>query len=143
MVETTRYGRVPKTGEVYNILFDGNGSKQSGWRPGVILQNNIGNVHSPNVIALPMTSSLKRLDLPVHVLVSSCDTGLRLDSVVLCENPETIPKIRIGAYITTLSDEYMRKIAIAHLVAISSLSFLSERDIAQAREYAKRTNGVP
>ena len=142
MVETTRYGRTPRIGEVYNILFDGDGSRQNGWRPGVIFQNNVGNIYSPNVIALPMTSSLKRLDLPVHVLVRSCDTGLRRDSVVLCENPETVPKCRIGAYITTLSDEYMRKVAIAHLAALSSLSFLSKGDVESAMMYAKNINGV-
>lgn len=49
----------PKIGEVYLMNFGGTESEQSGWRPGLIFQNNIGNEYSPNVIALPLTTSLK------------------------------------------------------------------------------------
>ena len=32
--------RVPQIGEVYLMKFGGSGSEQSGWRPGVVFQNN-------------------------------------------------------------------------------------------------------
>ena len=41
----------PVIGDVYLMKFDGTGSEQSGWRPGVVFQNNVGNSHSPNIIA--------------------------------------------------------------------------------------------
>lgn len=116
--------RPPKIGEVYNMLFSGTGCEQNGWRPGIVFQNNSGNKYSPNLIALPLTSSLKHLHLPTHVFIKSSDTGLLRDSVVLCENPERISKERIGKYITTLSDEYMQKIAVASLIATSAISFI-------------------
>lgn len=115
---------VPRIGDVYLINFDGSGSEQNGWRPGVIFQNNTGNNHSPNVIALPMTSSLKKLSQPTHVLVSSNEAGLIRDSVVLCENPECVSKTKMGKYLTTLSDEYMQKITEANLIATGAIAFL-------------------
>lgn len=49
--------------------------------------------------------------------------------MVLCENPETLPKSSVGMYLTTLSDEHMRKIAIASLLATASMSFLDQDDL--------------
>lgn len=80
--------RVPQIGEVYLMKFGGSGSEQSGWRPGVVFQNNMGNAYSPNIIALPLTSSLKKTNQPTHVIIKAADSGLRRDSMVLCENPE-------------------------------------------------------
>lgn len=45
-------------GDVYMTRFVGTDSEQNGWRPAVVFQNNKGNAYSPNVIMLPMTSSL-------------------------------------------------------------------------------------
>lgn len=132
--------RTPRIGEVYNMYFSGTGSEQSGWRPGVVFQNNIGNVNSPNIIALPLTSSLKKLYMPTHVLVKSADTGLRKDSIVICENPEKMSKDKVGKYITTLSQEYMKKIAIANLIATSAISFLDKDSLIYVWEKAIKLN---
>lgn len=116
----------PKWGEVYNCHFEGTGSEQSGWRPAVIFQNNVGNAYSPNVIVLPLTSSLKRMDMPTHVVVKAEDTGLRRDSMVICENPVSVSKDKLGIYITKLPSSYMAKIAIANLLATSALDLLDQ-----------------
>ncbi len=116
---------IPKIGEVYFMQFSGTGSEQSGWRPGVIFQNNIGNKHSPNIIALPITSVIKKTSQPTHVFLPAKDTGLKLDSMVLCENPQRMSKDKVGDYITTLSSEYMSKIAVADLLATSAISFIN------------------
>ncbi len=116
---------VPKIGEVYLMQFSGTGSEQSGWRPGVIFQNNVGNKHSPNIIALPITSVIKKTSQPTHVFLPAKDTGLKLDSMVLCENPQRMSKDKVGDYITTLSSEYMSKIAVADLLATSAISFIN------------------
>ena len=104
--------------------FGGSGSEQSGWRPGLVFQNNIGNAYSPNIIALPLTSAVKKSSQPTHVFIPSEGTGLRKDSMVLCENPERMSKERIGNYLTTLPDEYMSRVAAANLLASSPISFL-------------------
>lgn len=116
--------RPPRIGEIYLMRFGGEGCEQSGLRPGLVFQNNMGNIHSPNIIALPITSSLKKAGQPTHVVLYAEDTGLKRDSMVLCENPERLSKSKIGRYITTLSDNYMRQIAEASLLATSAISFL-------------------
>lgn len=55
-----RIERTPQIGEVYLMKFSGSGSEQVGWRPGLVFQNNVGNSFSPNIIALPLTSSIKK-----------------------------------------------------------------------------------
>lgn len=106
------------------MKFSGSGCEQNGWRPGIVFQNNTGNSYSPNIIALPLTSSLKKIDMPTHVIIDAKASGLRKDSMVLCENPERMSKDKIGAYITTISDEYMKKIVVANLLATAAISFL-------------------
>lgn len=133
--------RQMKIGEVYMMQFGGSGSEQSGRRPGLVFQNNMGNAHSPNVIALPLTSSVKKTAQPTHVLVRAADSGLKLDSVVLCENPERMSKDRIGAYITSLSDHYMREVAEASLLASSAISYLSPDVLLSVWKKAVALNG--
>lgn len=111
-------------GEVYLMKFGGSGSEQSGWRPGVVFQNNIGNRFSPNIIALPLTSQLKKSSQPTHVILPASETGLNRDSMVLCENPERMSKDRIGSYLVTLPNKYMAKVAAANILASASISFL-------------------
>lgn len=139
---TQQLTRAPRIGEVYIMDFSGVGSEQSGWRPGVVFQNNVGNLNSPNIIALPITSSLKKLYQPTHVLLSSKDTGLLRDSVVIAENPERMSKERVGRYLTTLSEEYMREIAIANLIATSAISFVDKDSLISVWEKATALNGV-
>ena len=115
--------RTPQIGDIYMMKFGGSGNEQCGWRPGLVFQNNIGNIHSPNIIALPLTSVLKKGNQPTHVFVGA-EAGLKKDSMVLCENPERMSKEKIGGYITTLSDEYMKQVAEASLLSSSVISFL-------------------
>ncbi len=112
-------------GDVFLMKFNGQGNEQKGWRPGVVFQNNLGNTFSPNLIVLPLTSSLKKQNQPTHVVIPAADnTGLKKDSMVLCENPERMSKERLGSYLTTLPKEYMAQIAIANLLATSAIAFI-------------------
>ena len=133
-------GRYPRIGDVYLMRFTGSGNEQTGWRPGLVFQNNTGNIYSPNIIALPFTSSIKKSEQPTHVLVPSSGTGLRKDSMVLCENPERMSKDRLGAYITTLPDEYMERIAIANLFASSAISYINPESLQRIWEQASSFN---
>ena len=139
-----RTGSSPRLGDVFLVSFTGTESVQSGLRPGVIFQNNTGNLHSPNVVVLPMTSRLKRVDQPTHVLVRAVDSGLRVDSVVICENPQCISKSRLGRWLTVLPDHYMRQVAAAALLASSAISFIDPSALSELRRQADsldRTNG--
>ena len=142
MTQCAGQQRQPKIGDVYLIQFQGGGSVQSGLRPGVVFQNNTGNAHSPNLVVLPLTTSLKKLGMPTHVLVSSSDTGLIKDSVVLCENPACIPKENLGRYLTHLPDGYMGRIAKAHLLATSAISFLDLESLTEIWRQANCLNAA-
>lgn len=132
----------PQIGEVYLMKFNGSGSEQNGWRPGLVFQNNMGNAHSPNIIALPLTSAIKKAGQPTHVMIRAKDSGLRKDSMVLCENPECMSKERIGQYLTTLSDQYMSKVAEANLLASCSIAFLDFEALAAIWKKAAVLNAV-
>lgn len=137
-----RTERIPQIGDIYLMNFGGSGSEQGGLRPGVVFQNNVGNTHSPNIIALPITSSVKKMGQPTHVLLRAVDTGLRMDSVVLCENPERMSKEKVGRYIGKLSDEYMKKITEANLLATSAIAFLDIESLMKIWRKAAALNAA-
>lgn len=62
------------------------GSEQGGIRPVLILQNNVGNRHSPTVIAAPITSKMGKPRLPTHVCLNRQANGLSCGSVILWSN---------------------------------------------------------
>lgn len=122
------------------MRFTGSGSEQSGLRPGLVFQNNTGNRFSPNIIALPLTTSLKKQGQPTHVILNSSDTGLKRTSMVLCENPERMSKDKIGAYITTLPDHYMKQVAVASLLSSAAISYLDLEHLTAAWKQASALN---
>lgn len=132
----------PQIGDVFLMKFNGSANEQHGWRPGVVFQNNVGNLYSPNIIALPLTSSIKKTCQPTHVVVLAKDTGLKMDSMVLCENPERMSKDRIGVYITTIPDHYMKEIAMANLLATSAISFIDPETLLVIWQKAKSLNAT-
>jgi len=132
--------RVPKIGEVYLLNFDGSGSVQSGLRPGVVFQNNIGNAYSPNVVVLPLTTCLKKQAMPTHVVLRSADTGLVRDSMVLCENPHCVPKDSLGRYLTTIPAHYMSQIAGASIMASGAIAYMDLGDLVSIWQQAATMN---
>ena len=73
------------------------GSEQGDTRPVLIVQNNLGNLHSPTVVVVPLTSS-KKAFLPTHVKISRTG-GLRFDSTALAEQVRTLDRSRLDGYI--------------------------------------------
>jgi len=124
------------------MQFGGSGSEQHGMRPGVVFQNNVGNAFSPNIIALPMTSVIKKRNQPTHVYLDAKSHGLARDSIVLCENPECMSKEKVGAYITKLSDEDMKQITEANLVATSAIAYLDVEALMRVWKKASSLNGA-
>lgn len=134
--------RIPKCGEVYYVRFEGDGSEQSGYRPAIVFQNNVGNLYSPNVIVLPLTTSLKKLRQPTHVLLPAAVTGIPKDSLVLCENPTCISKEKLGKYITKLPEVFMSKIAESYLLSTAALAYLSMDKIESVTERSNALNAA-
>ena len=82
-----------KRGEVfYADLSPVVGSEQGGVRPVLIVQNDVGNRHSPTVIAAAITSKQDKTNLPTHIGIKAGTGGLTRDSVVLLEQVRTLDK---------------------------------------------------
>ena len=85
------------------------GSEQDGFRPVVILQNDIGNKYSPTVIVAPLTSNLHPdKHLVTHVPVRML--GLPCFSIILLEQIRTIDKSRIGRFIGALDKRTLQQV---------------------------------
>ena len=101
----------PSRGDIY--FADLNpvlGSEQGGFRPVLIIQNDIGNKYSPTVIISAITSQIQKARLPTHVELPSRLSGLEKDSVILLEQVRTIDKRRLKKRVTKLDSEIMNKV---------------------------------
>lgn len=83
----------------------------------LVVQNDVGNSHSPTTIVLPITSRLTKAKLPTHVELTKVESGLARDSVVLAEQIRTIDKQRLQQKVSSLNDSAMNK--INHAMEIS------------------------
>ena len=86
------------------------GSEQGGVRPVLIVQNEIGNRHSPTVIAAAITSRLDKARLPTHINIRAADTGLAKDSVVLLEQIRTLDKHRLRERAGQITPEDQKRV---------------------------------
>lgn len=93
------------------------GSEQGGLRPVLIVQNDVGNRHSPTVIAAAITSRMGKTKLPTHIDLPGIEAGLAKDSVVLLEQIRTIDKQRLKEKMGHLGEETMRVINSAIVVS--------------------------
>ena len=106
----------------YADLGNGQGSEQSGYRPVLIIQNDLGNKYSPTVIIAPITKALKK-ELPTHVSFNWKDI-MKNDSCILLEQIRVIDKSRLSEFIRTLDKSTMDKVddAIMNSVGIINKS---------------------
>jgi mRNA interferase MazF len=104
----------------YANLGDGStGSEQSGMRPVLIIQNNIGNKYSPTVIVACLTSKIYKNEIPTHVRINAKEYNLPSDSLILCEQIKTIDKSRLLNYVAILSPQDERRVNAALRLSIN------------------------
>lgn len=89
------------------------GSEQGGVRPVLIIQNDVGNQHSPTTIIAAITGQLCKAKLPTHVDLAGKEHGLAKHSVVLVEQVRTIDKTRLKERICSLDKAIMEQVDIA------------------------------
>ncbi len=99
------------------------GSEQGGFRPVLIIQNNVGNKYSPTVVVAAITSHIKKAKLPTHVELPSVQYGLEKDSVILLEQLRTIDKQRLQQKITELDDTIMPSVNEALKISMGLIDF--------------------
>ncbi len=95
------------------------GSEQGGVRPVVIVQNDMGNKHSPTVICAAITSKMNKAKLPTHVELDAGRYDMIKDSVVLLEQVRTIDKSRLKEKVCHLDQEVLDKVDRALMVSFS------------------------
>ncbi|MBE6875443.1 MAG: type II toxin-antitoxin system PemK/MazF family toxin [Ruminococcus sp.] len=100
-----------KRGEIYYAdLSPVVGSEQGGIRPVLIVQNDVGNRHSPTVIAAAITSRLDKAKLPTHISLEAASCGLQKDSIVLLEQIRTLDKKRLKDRMGSLDSSAMNRV---------------------------------
>ncbi|KIH70466.1 type II toxin-antitoxin system PemK/MazF family toxin [Salinicoccus roseus] len=108
-----------KRGEVYLAdLSPVQGSEQGGKRPVVIIQNNVGNYHSPTVIVAAITGRINKAKIPTHVEISKDTYNLDKDSVILLEQIRTVDKKRLREKLTYLNEEKMKEVDKALMISL-------------------------
>ena len=95
----------------------GRGSEQSGRRPALVLQNNVGNKYSPTTIVASVTSRGPRR-LPILVAVSAEESGLPRGSFVNLAHVVTIDKDRLLRRCGFLSSERMLEVDSALKISL-------------------------
>ena len=94
------------------------GSEQKGFRPVLIVQNDIGNKYSPTTMIAPISTKLyKEKEQPTHVRVEQLKK-IRPNSIVLLEQVRTIDKSRLKGYVCKIDDKQMQKIETALLISL-------------------------
>lgn len=109
-----------KRGDIYYAdLRPVTGSEQGGIRPVLIIQNDVGNKHSPTVIVAAITSQKNKAKLPTHIDIPKNDHSLAKDSVILLEQVRTIDKSRLKDMICHLDEFMMCRVDEALSVSLS------------------------
>lgn len=94
------------------------GSEQGGIRPVLIIQNDVGNRHSPTVIVAAITSQLHKVKLPTHVEIEAEKCNIVKDSVILLEQLRTIDKKRLKDKVCHLEPEILKKVEKALYISL-------------------------
>ena len=84
------------------------GAEQKGTRPVLVVSNEEFNQAMPNVTALPLTSTRRRL-YPAEVLLRKGEAGQPLESIVMAHQIRTISKERLGRPLGHLDDLDLRR----------------------------------
>ena len=100
-----------KRGEIW--LADLNptrGSEQAGIRPVLIFQNDVLSRFTTTILAIPLTTNLRRASLPSCVQLSRGEGGLAEDSVALCHQLRVLDRTRLQRMLGEVSGESLAAI---------------------------------
>ena len=94
------------------------GSEQGGVWPVLVIQNDVGNKHSPTVICAAITSKMNKAKLPTHVELDTKRCDMIRDSVILLEQLRTIDKQRLRERICHIDEELQQEVDRALMVSL-------------------------
>ena len=90
-----------------------NSRVMSGMRPVLIISNNKNNQYSPIVLAVPLTSSITKKRIPVHVPLTAQESGLKKDSTILFEQHLTLDKSQLIHKFVSIPESYHGRLQYA------------------------------
>lgn len=121
MKNTNVFNNILRGDIYYADLTGAIGSEQAGKRPVLIIQNDIGNRHSPTVIVAPITSKTTKKKLPTHILLSKdSEFCLPKNATVLLEQIRTLDKSRLDNYLTSIKCSELEKINEALRISLGN-----------------------
>ena len=95
-----------KSGEIWLANLNPiRGSEQAGTRPVLILQNDVISQFTTTVLAIPLTTNMRRALLPSCVKISRGEGGLIRDSVALCHQLRTLDKTRLQHKMGSIAEQ--------------------------------------
>ena len=107
-----------KRGEIYWVNWNpGRGSEQSGLRPALVIQNDIGNKYSATTIVSALTTAAEK-PYPFLVKVTAKESKLPKDSMINLAVIMTIDKARLGDKCGELSEAQMAEVDVAIKVSL-------------------------
>lgn len=108
-----------RRGEIYMTeLPDVGENIQHGYRPVVVIQNNIGNKYSPTTVVVAVTTKKdNKWYLPTHIRINK-QPGVRENSKVLCEQVHTVNQSKLENKIGILSRRKIIELNIAMAVSV-------------------------
>jgi mRNA interferase MazF len=80
------------------------GSEQAGIRPVILFQNDVVSRFTTTVLAIPLTTNLRRAALPSCLQIAQGEGGLMSDSVALCHQLRVLDKTRLQRKLGTISE---------------------------------------
>lgn len=129
------YMREIKRGEIYYASLDNAiGSEQQKNRPVLILQNDIGNLHSPTTIVAVITTKNKKMYLPCHIPVTIDGENC---GIAALEQIRTIDKCRLTTFVGKLDRYKMKRINRAIKI---SLGLIPIDEIRKGVTYGRTNN---
>ena len=102
---------------VENPIQGKHGHVTAGNHPAVVVQNQAGNTFSDNLIIAYLTSQLKRLEMPTHVVLQWYP-GLKKTSVVQPSKIATLSQWDVISGIEHLSDADMARVDAALIASL-------------------------
>lgn len=118
------------------------GSEQGGVRPVLIIQNDVGNKHSPTVICAAITSRMNKAKLPTHIEIDASSYAIVKDSVILLEQLRTIDKRRLKDKVCHLDAEILQKVNHALCISLELLHNQSFQAFSREILTNVRENGI-
>jgi mRNA interferase MazF len=114
----------PRRGDLYLVEFDPTrGQEIKKTRPAVIIQNDIGNRHSPVTIVAAVTSKLSPVAYPVEVsVVPSTGNGLSVPSAIQLSQIRSVDQERLVRRLGTLDAATMRRVDAAITISLGLTS---------------------